>query len=275
MPLSHLDCTPASLHRVNTPLLWEPRDGRTPDGQVVWRNVNGVMTRFLLPQPRKPKKYEGVSFFLPQCDQRILDASHEDLGKGVFTCVLPAVGTPLPEGLRMVNDKDFTLRLVGSTDRTFVGQHYTLFAECEMPTDDFEREYNQLLKTCLPCSMQASGATAPFTSLIDPYVLPADRCSAVAVQALEALAAKTTDPNTAMFATLFAGDMRACDTDFEDVLTGCGNRTLLVAAALDQFVARDPMVREYVLDAQEALAAELPAYKPQGCKYEPFWVSVQ
>ena len=101
-------------------------------------------------------------------------------------------------------------------------------------------------------------------------MLPADPLATVAVMALDALAlalalalAKSdsdsdSDSRTAQFATLFALDMRARKTDFDDVLSGCCNRAWLVASALDQFVARDPMVREAVCDAQDALEGELP-----------------
>ena len=99
--------------------------------------------------------------------------------------------------------------------------------------------------------------------------MPADEQSAVAVMALEQLAATTSDPETEFFATLFALDMRACKTVFEDVVHGCHKRAAMVAAALDEFVARDPMVREAAMDAQEALEVALPGYKPLGCcKYE-------
>lgn len=264
------------VHRVLTPLLWESEPGRQPDGQVQLRDVNGVMTLMLLRQPYKRKRYLGVSLFVPQRDQRILDGAHAYLNKDLFGCAVSVPNTPLPKGLQMVNDRVFKLRLFGGQERIVVGQHYTLFAAEDMTVIDFEREYEKLKKTCLPCDMHGRGVASlqALKALADPYVMPSDRLSAVAVMALEE-AALTAEPNTALFATLFAIDMRACDTDFEEVLMGCGNRAMLVAAALDKFVARDPQVRENALDAQEALEAELPNYKPQWCKYEPFWVSMQ
>jgi hypothetical protein len=57
------------------------------------------------------------------------------------------------------------------------------------------------------------------------------------------------------------------------VLAGCNNRALLVAAALDQYVVRDPELRDDAWDMQEELAAELPDYKLRRCEYKPFWVS--
>lgn len=273
MPLIHLEHTPAEpVHRVLSPLVWESEPGRPRDGQVEMRDVNGVMTLVLLRQPYKPKRYLGVSLFVPQCDQRILDGAHAHLNKGTFGCAVSVPNTPFPKGLQMVNDRVFKLRLFGGNERIVVGQHYTLFAAEDMAVVDFEREYEKLMKTCLPCGMEGGGV-ASLKALADPYVMPSDPLSAVSVMALEE-AALTAEPNTALFATLFALDMRACDTDFEEVLMGCGNRASLVAAALDKFVARDPRVREDVLDAQEALEAELPDYKPQGCNYEPFWVSM-
>jgi hypothetical protein len=112
-------------------------------------------------------------------------------------------------------------------------------------------------------------------SLIDTHVARGDERSLPAVQALESLAEQTSDPNTRLFATLFSLDMRACDTDWEDVLEGCGNRAALIACALDEFVVRDPVLRDSVLDAQEDMAAVVPWYRPQGCKYKPFWVGMQ
>lgn len=57
-------------------------------------------------------------------------------------------------------------------------------------------------------------------------------------------------------------------------MEGCANRAALVSVALEQHVVRDPLFRERVLDAQEALAVCFPGFKPRWCKYEPFWVSV-
>jgi hypothetical protein len=118
----------------------------------------------------------------------------------------------------------------------------------------------------------AGQRAATLTSLIDTHVAPFDERSLAAVLALESLAEQTSDPNTRLFATLFALDMRACDTEWEEVLEGCGNRAALIACALDHFVVRDPVLRDNVLDAQEDLAAVVPWYKPNGCQYQPFWV---
>jgi hypothetical protein len=46
-----------------------------------------------------------------------------------------------------------------------------------------------------------------------------------------------------------------------------------VAVALDQYVVRDPHLQDIAFDVQEALAAELPGYKPRWCKYVPFWTT--
>mmetsp|Transcript_8086 Transcript_8086/g.17302 ORF Transcript_8086/g.17302 Transcript_8086/m.17302 type:complete len:433 (+) Transcript_8086:285-1583(+) len=275
MPLLHLDSTPADpalmLQRCNAPLLWNPAHGRPADGQVEMRSTPEGMIPMLLPQPYKSKRYMGISMFVPACDQRIFDAAHAQLGANDYGCATSVANTPLPEHLQLVNDHPFTLRLFGQQERTMVGQHYTLFASMEMPVSVFEQRYNELLATFQPRQMRAMGAAAALSSLIDPHVMPADSCSAAAVMALEDLASTTSDPHTRLFATLFALDMRACNTDFEDVLQGCGNRAALIAVALDQFVVRDPLLREAAYDAQEALAGELPSYKPQWCKYEPFW----
>jgi hypothetical protein len=152
---------------------------------------------FLLQQPYKPRKYLGVSFFMPTCDRHILEAAHKRLGGEVLGCGASVPLTPLPGGMKLVNDHSFTLRLPGygpDVPRTVIGQHYTLFA-----------------------------ATA-----------------------LEELAERSSG-NTSLFAALFALDMRSCDTDFDDVLEGCGNRAALVAVALDQYVVRDPILWDTVL----------------------------
>ena len=267
-----------TLHRVRAPLQWDYVDGRQPDGQVEMRpDANGVTVAMLLKQPRKPRRYHGVSFFLPTCDQHILCAAHKELGSDIHGCGLSMPLKPIPHKMQLVNDHNFTLRLSGpEVPRTVIGQHYTLFAATDMPVSDFEQHYDQLMQTFQKCSMAGAGAgggEATLASLLDPHVMPADRRSAAAVMALEALAERSSG-NTALFAALFALDMRSCDTDFDDVLEGCDNRAVLVAAALNQYVVRDPLLREEVWDAQEALAACLPGYKPQWCKYTPYWVSV-
>eukprot|EP00955_Chlamydomonas_euryale_P105271 365627-Chlamydomonas_euryale.AAC.5 len=42
---------------------------------------------------------------------------------------------------------------------------------------------------------------------------------------------------------------------------------------MDQYIVRDPILRDDALDAQELLQAELPGYEPKWCEYEinPFW----
>lgn len=258
MPLVHLDTTPSEpAHRVNRTLMWQPIPGHAPDGQLETLNVDGVMTPVLCQQPYKPNRYLGVSLFVPQCDQRIFDAAHDLLGRGTLGCVVSVPHTPLPAQLQLVNDHAFQLRLFGMRENSFLGQHYCLFTTTEMPVSVFEQCYGQLMQTFQMCTVKVVGA-ASLTSLTDRYVMPADQHSVVAVSSLEALADQTSDPNSALFATLFALDIRACDTDFEDVLNGCGNRAALVAAALDQYVVRDPLLREAALDAQEAYEAELP-----------------
>lgn len=270
-----LRSTPSAgaLHRVNRPLAWEHQPGRAaPDGQVEVRTIQGVQIPVVLQQPRKPKKYMGVSLFLPQCSQPIFEAAHEHLGAGPFKCCVSVPNTQLPQQLGLVNDHTFCLRLFGEQARTVVGQHYTLFATAEMPVSTFEEKLSQLQQTFLPCTMTFQGVKH-LTTLIDPFVTPTDKRSAVAAQALESLAEQTSDPNTAIFATLFALDMRACDPDWEEVVAGCNNRALLVAAALDSYVVRDPELCDDAWDMQEELAAELPDYKPRRCEYKPFWVS--
>lgn len=268
-----LRSTPSAgaLHRVNRPLAWEHQPGRAaPDGQVEVRTIQGVQIPVVLQQPRKPKKYMGVSLFLPQCSQPIFEAAHEHLGAGPFKCCVSVPNTQLPQQLGLVNDHTFCLRLFGEQARTVVGQHYTLFATAEMPVSTFEEKLSQLQQTFLPCTMTFQGVKH-LTTLIDPFVTPTDKRSAVAAQALESLAEQTSDPNTAIFATLFALDMRACDPDWEEVVAGCNNRALLVAAALDSYVVRDPELCDDAWDMQEELAAELPDYKPRRCEYKPFW----
>lgn len=246
---------PQHLYRVRCPLQWDYVDGRQPDGQVEMRlDANGITVPMLLKQPWKPRRYHGVSFFLPTCDHHIL-YTHNEL------CCMSMPLIPMPHNMQLVNDHSFTLR------GTLIGQHYTLFATTDMPVSDFEQHYDQLMQTFQKCSM--TGATT-LASLLDPHVMPADRRSAAAVMALQALAERSSG-NTAMFAALFALDMRSCNTDFDDVLEGCGNRAVLVAAAFNQYVVRDPLLREEVWDAQEALAACIPGYKPQWCKYTPYW----
>ena len=223
----------------------------------------------LLKQPWRPRTYHGVSFFLPTCDQHILRAAHA-CKELVHGCDL---SMPMPDNMQLVNDHSFALRLSGpGAPRTLIGQHYVLSAATDMPVSDFERHYDQLMQSFQECSVAGAGE-ATLASLLDRHVMPADRRSAAAVMALEALAERSSgNAAHALFAALFALDMRSCDTDFEDVLEGCGNRAALVAAAFDQYVVRDPLLRDEVWDAQEALAACLAGYKPRWCKYTPYWV---
>ena len=279
MDSRHLCSMPSeTLHRVRAPLQWEYGVGRQLDGQVEMRpDADADAVAFLQQQPYKPRKYLGVSFFLPTCDQHILEAAHKRLGGEVLGCGVSAPLTPLPGGMKLVNDHSFTLRLPGygpDVPRTVIGQHYTLFATTDMPVEDFERHYEQLMQTFRPCNMAAAAAAAAASlkSLLDPHVMPADPRSTAAAMALEELAERSSG-NTSLFAALFALDMRSCDTDFDDVLEGCGNRAALVAVALDQYVVRDPILWDIVVDVQEALAAELPGYKPRWCKYVPFWTT--
>eukprot|EP00955_Chlamydomonas_euryale_P105270 365627-Chlamydomonas_euryale.AAC.4 len=213
-----MDITPPDhiLHRVNRPLVWKPQPGPAqPDGQVEDDK--------LLPQPRKPGKYMGVSLFAHDCEQHELDAAHESRGRAQFGCYVSVPRTRLPPGLRLVNDHVFTLRLFGEKQRRRIGQHYVLYVTEEMPIGAFEERYTELMRSFQQCQMSANDATS-LTSLIDPHVIPGDSRSAMAVQALEMLAKRTSDPNTELFATLFALDMRACNTDFEEVLDGCDSR---------------------------------------------------
>ena len=244
-----------NLHRISCPLRWDPAFGFVEERA----NAEGL----LLPQPSKGK-FRGIPCFVPLCD-----AAKTALVRDTLVSV---PNTPLPDGLQLVKDHTFAIRYIYEEERTIVGELYTLYVTKEMPTSACEQLYAELLQTFLPCTIQASGA-ATLLSLTDPHVMPCDPLTAVAVTALDALAraATTSDPHAAQFATLFALDMRACDEDFDEVLTGCGYRNWLVAAALDQYVARDPMVREAVIDAQDALEGALPGYKPQPCKYEPYW----
>jgi hypothetical protein len=225
--------------------------------QIKWRKKLNRLFDFCL-----AGLYQGVSFFLPTCD----------LGSEMHGCGL---SMPLMHNMQLVNDHSFTLRLSGpEKPRKLIGQHYTLFAATDMPVSDFEQHYDQLMQTFHMCNVaKPGGGEASLSSLLDPHVMPADRRSAASVMALEALAERSSG-NTALFAALFALDMRSCDTDFDEVLEGCGNRAALVAAALNQYVVRDPLLREEVWDAQEALAACLPGYKPKWCKYTPYWASV-
>jgi hypothetical protein len=64
--------------------------------------------------------------------------------------------------------------------------------------------------------------------------------------ALDSLSESTSDANTSLFASLFASSMRADDTEFAEVLQGCANRPIMIACALDQFVVRDPLLRDSV-----------------------------
>jgi hypothetical protein len=54
------------------------------------------------------------------------------------------------------------------------------------------------------------------------------------------------------------------------VLEGCGNRLALVAAALNEFVVRDPWLQDLVMDTQDAIKAELPGGWPPILRWDPF-----
>jgi len=263
--MAHIDVV---AHRVLHPLNWSHAPGQPVDGDVRKTTVAGEKVYFLRSQPRGQRPISGVSLFTPSAE--FGPAVHGNLGSEAVGCAVTVPGTLLPAGLGIVHDGPLKLRLHG-TDQPSVecGQHYTVYATADITAADFEVLFHQLMSTCLPCSMQ--GQAEPAFAVDDDDGWPGDPLVCACVMALDELAATTENPNTRLFAKLFAVHLQAVDPGFEEVLR-IGPLADMAAAALSSYTVRDPFLLTHACDARDRLADTL-GYTLPAPAYEPHWVA--
>ena len=96
----------------------------------------------------------------------------------------------------------------------------------------------------------------------------------MAVMALDELAEQSADPNTRLFAWLFARHVSAVDMEFTDLMK-LAPLASLVAAALEAWVVRDPWLQMDAWQAQDQLSKVVgrslisPSYQPYFKPYVP------
>ena len=258
----------ASAHRVLQPLNWSHSAGRPVDGDVKSTMVAGQKVYFLRSQPRGQRPISGVSLFVPAAS---FSATHIFMGSNTVGCVVTVPGTPLPAGLGLVHDGQLMLRLYGADHPSVeCGQHYTVYATADMAATDFEVLFQELMSTCVPCTMQGQADPALAVDNDDDG-MPGDPLVSACVMALDNLVATTDSPNTRLLARLFAQHLQAADPDFTEVLR-IGPLADMAAAALSGFTVRDPILLTHMCDARDRLAYEL-GYSLPAPPYEPHWVS--
>lgn len=259
-----------AAHRVLHPLNWSHAPGHPVDGDVKKTMVAGQKVYFLRSQPRGLRPISGVSFFTPAAG--LSGAAHGNLGSEAVGCAVTVPGTRLPPGLGIVHDGPLMLRLHG-VDQPSVecGQHYTVYATADMAAADFEVLFQQLMSSCVPCTMQGQAEPATAFLVDDGDGWPGDPLVSACVMALDNLAATAENPNTRLFARVFALHLQAVDPGFEEVLR-IGPLADMAAAALCSYTVRDPFLLTHVCDARDRLADTL-GYTLPGPAYEPHWVS--
>mmetsp|Transcript_34953 Transcript_34953/g.77726 ORF Transcript_34953/g.77726 Transcript_34953/m.77726 type:complete len:359 (-) Transcript_34953:566-1642(-) len=262
-----MQTTPSStLHRVLKRLDWSGSNPLPTDGDVKKKTVNNQRVYFVRAQPRGQHPIRGVSFFEPA--PGFLRAIHKHLGQHVVGCVVTVPGTPLPSFMRFVNDKELMLKLYGDDQEITCGQHWTLYTTTEMAASEFEAAFQQLVTSCVPCSIQGNAEAEPDLD-VDMDDMPGDTLTRASVMALDHLAKHTEDPNVKLFAHLYALHMRATDMAFEEVLQ-FGPMASMVAAALVAWTVRDPFLLVDACRVRDHLAATL-EMEVAGPQYEPFW----
>lgn len=266
-----MDAAPSTaLHRAQSQLNWSRSTGRPVDGDVISSTVDGQKVYSLRAQPRGARPALGVSFFTPSPNLSApthLYQAHEALG-----CRVTTPHTPLPGGMRLVNDGPLLLRLRGAEQPVEFGEHWTLYAAEDMPTTRFEQGYDQLGTACAPCNMagQAGPASVCWEDEVDMDELPGDKQTRACTMALDDLAAASSDPNVRWFGSLFALHLRATDPEFSSVLR-FGALANMAAAALEAWTVRDPFLFADACAAQDQLAHALEC-QLSAPTYKPFWV---
>lgn len=263
--MAHID---VAAHRVLHPLNWSHALRQPVDGDVKKTTVAGEKVYVVRGQPRGQRPISGVSLFISAAGFGA--ATHGNLGSETAGCAVTVPGTLLPAGLGIVHDGPLKLRLHGMDQPPVeCGQHYTLYAAVDMVAAEFEVLFQQFMSTCLPCTMQ--GQADPAFVVDDEDDWPGDPLVSACVMALDDLAATTTNPNTKLFAKLFALHLQAVDPGFEEVLR-IGPLADMAAAALSSFYVCDPFLLSHVCDARDRLADTL-GYALPPPTYEPHWVS--
>jgi hypothetical protein len=138
--------------------------------------------------------------------------------------------------------------------------------------EDFEKVYNQLKSSCLPCAMRAAAAAeaSDLEDTIDFNRTPSDPRTAAAAMALDELTVASGDDNVKFFAKLFSLHLCAADLPFQELLQ-FGAVAMMVASAFDVWTVCDPMLLSDAIDAQNEIAQSLEIGFTR-VAYSPFWV---
>ncbi|EFJ49417.1 hypothetical protein VOLCADRAFT_89825 [Volvox carteri f. nagariensis] len=240
------------LHRVLKPLNFKRAKGQAVDGRSQRSTAAADGIHILRPQSGKPGKSPGVSFFhfFPEMSE----AAHAYLGAEVYKCGITAPKTSLPSHFRIVCDGPKSLPLVaenGETEIVEVGVHWSLFTTEKMEVTEFEAKFAELQTTFQPCNTFEGGAGLRQFN-VDLDYLPTDRLSCAVVTALDEMADMTSQPNTRMFARVYAGHIRATDMEFKDVLEDLP-MAWMAAQALEAFATDDPMMYADAFEVQTQL----------------------
>ncbi|GFR45195.1 hypothetical protein Agub_g6586 [Astrephomene gubernaculifera] len=247
---SPMGLTPdTELHRALCPLNWTRGPSQPVDGPITRKNVDGCQVLYVRAGSGQPKTSPGISFFdfYSNASKQV----HAYLGVDKHTCGTTTPKTSIPDGLRFVCDGPTALPVIsedGETRKIEVGVLWSLYAAEEMEAAEFEKKYAELCPTFATCELPKGGAEQqPFE--VDLDYLPGDRLTRVAVLALDELGDKTNNPNTRMFARIYAGHMRAVDMDFGDMLQHLP-MAWMAAQALEDFGTSHPMLFADAYNAQ-------------------------
>jgi hypothetical protein len=219
----------------------------------------------------------GVSFFLPDSEMTAAIANDRGGSSGFQVVAERPVGIGMPKGLELVRDADLMAEVSDAASGGWegvvpCGQHWSLVASEEGMTDRaFELAVSQFMDTFCVHQNPNPEAKAKMKKVYrSDSGGPADRLTLAAVMALESLARdEAADPNTRLFADLYALHILACDPEFADVVRSAPI-SLAVADALERWKVVDPWTFMDVSMAHDMLAvAGYPFKLPD---YDPLWL---
>jgi hypothetical protein len=222
----------------------------------------------------------GVSFFLPDSEMTAAIANDRVGSSGFRVVAERPVGIGMPKGLELVRDADLMAEVSDAASGSWegvvpCGQHWSLVASEEGMTEQARGlAISQFMDTF--CVQQATAKTSAEAKMKKVYRSdsggPADRLTLAAVMALESLARdEAADPNTRLFADLYALHLITTDPEFADVVRSAPI-SLAVADALERWKVVDPWTFMDVSMAHDMLApAGYPFKLPD---YDPFWKSI-
>lgn len=266
-------CTPSTpAYRFPTALNLTHKHGRPADGHAITRQS----VSYVVPSGA------GTPFFVPSDNLGLL-AAHSHLGKLLDSCSSTIANQRVPANVEFSKGRDLMLRVFtgeGVPAVRKLGEVWFLRPRMEMAASEYETVCQQLLPVNSVSGSDIAAAASSYSdperhgsgyAFLDQLHLPDDSLTRAFVIALADLAAETSDRNTAMFASLYATDLRATDPEFNDVLTDPASANL-VAAAVEAWVVRERVLWETAMDAHE-LVFEAVGYTPTEPAYKPYWVS--